>query len=890
MQAIMHGVAASAVALCAVLFSGTSWANTVSANVADYNAAQVGLTNGTVTVPDGLATYNVTTAALAIGSSFIVTLPANFTFASTPLPALTNTGTSTFTLASGGSGSQTATFTVATAALTVGQSLSLATFKVQGATALETPIAVANALQLSMQAVGVDATPLTVGAFASEPGAQAEFVGAIQFIDTAPPSVGTLFLGTPDTPLAVLNAVAIGAQMVDAATQSVPVLSPDGTGNTLAPTTGTITVTGLFAGISTAFVSTTSDCTNPIAAGTVTPTSLTFAGVPSGVEEFGCIKANGTTQLQQNPNGFSATLAPGVSAQFLNGSALVNEFPGFIVFVGPPLPEVAFSPSVIPPDGATQSSMTVTVINPANSGFGHGGTALTGGAFSDTLPAGVRSVGVVSDTCGGTGSSNATGFSKSGVSLAIGASCAVQLNVIAPLGTAVGPYVDSTSTVTSNQLSPGGPGSATLTVTTDPIFTLSVSETGNGAGRVTSSPAGIDCIPTGNRCVEGFASGTPVTLTATPGPFATFTGWSGGGCSGTGTCVVTVSQAQSVTAGFAQVNFTLSVAEKGGGTGLVTSRPQGIFCSATANQCSASYAGGGTVTLTATPTDGSTFAGWSGGGCRGTGGCTVTLSAATTVSATFTGTGTSLLAAVLPDSRSVEVRATATAFASLINTGTVTGAPCSIAPSTSVPATFLYQTTDQTTNALTGSPNTPAAIAPGGTQSFLIAFTPSAAFNTTPIAFNFECGGLDPAPVVAGVNNFTLSASTTPVPDIVAVAASADPGYVDIPGATGSGAFAVATINLGADATISATANTGAANLPVTVLLCQTNPTTGSCLAPPSATVSLDIPDDVTPTFGVFVTGNSTIADMPGVNRVFVTFTDAGGTLRGETSVAVRTQ
>jgi hypothetical protein len=182
----MRGVAASAFALCAVLFSGTSWANTVSANVADYNAAQVGLTNGAVTVPAGLATYNVTalTTPLAIRSSFIVTLPANFTFASTP--TLTNTGTSSFTLTSGGIESQTATFTVATAPLTAGQSLSLATFRVNGATALETPIAVANALQLSLQAVGVDATPLTVGAFASEPGAEAEYVGAIQFIDTAP--------------------------------------------------------------------------------------------------------------------------------------------------------------------------------------------------------------------------------------------------------------------------------------------------------------------------------------------------------------------------------------------------------------------------------------------------------------------------------------------------------------------------------------------------------------------------------------------------------------------------------------------------------------------------------------------------------------------------------
>jgi hypothetical protein len=36
--------------------------------------------------------------------------------------------------------------------------------------------------------------------------------------------------------------------------------------------------------------------------------------------------------------------------------------------------------------------------------------------------------------------------------------------------------------------------------------------------------------------------------------------------------------------------------------------------------------------------------------------------------------------------------------------------------------------------------------------------------------------------------------------------------------------------------------------------------------------------------------GQCTGAHLPGVNRVLVTFTDSGGTLRGETSVAIRTQ
>jgi hypothetical protein len=100
----------------------------------------------------------------------------------------------------------------------------------------------------------------------------------------------------------------------------------------------------------------------------------------------------------------------------------------------------------------------------------------------------------------------------------------------------------------------------------------------------------------------------------------------------------------------------------------------------------------------------------------------------------------------------------------------------------------------------------------------------------------------------------------------------------------------VATINLGADAAITAAANTGAATLPVTLLVCRTNASTGACLAAPAPSVTADIQPNATPTFGIFVIGSAVVADLPGVNRVFVTFTDSAGILRGETSVAVRTQ
>ena len=65
---------------------------------------------------------------------------------------------------------------------------------------------------------------------------------------------------------------------------------------------------------------------------------------------------------------------------------------------------------------------------------------------------------------------------------------------------------------------------------------LTVSLTGNGTGAVTSNPAGINC---GLDCTEKYGIGTTITLTATADTGYTFTGWSGG-CSGTGTCNITM--------------------------------------------------------------------------------------------------------------------------------------------------------------------------------------------------------------------------------------------------------------------------------------------------------------------------------------------------------------
>ena len=83
--------------------------------------------------------------------------------------------------------------------------------------------------------------------------------------------------------------------------------------------------------------------------------------------------------------------------------------------------------------------------------------------------------------------------------------------------------------------------------TTVSSYALSVSKTGTGSGTVTSSPSGINC---GSTCSASFSSGTSVTLTAAPVSGSTFTGWSGEGCSGTGTCSVSMTANRSVTAEF----------------------------------------------------------------------------------------------------------------------------------------------------------------------------------------------------------------------------------------------------------------------------------------------------------------------------------------------------
>ena len=253
-----------------------------------------------------------------------------------------------------------------------------------------------------------------------------------------------------------------------------------------------------------------------------------------------------------------------------------------------------------------------------------------------------------------------------------------------------------------------------------------------------------------------------------------------------------------------------------------------------------------------------------------------------------------LAASVLPTTRAVVNGETATVFVTIINAGDETGHQCGIAgPATSVDAEFFYQTTDPLTNFPVGLRDEAVDIAAGTAQTFVIGLTPSSTFDPTEVPFNFVCADSAPVGLLPGINTLSLASSDEPTPDVVAFAATvSNDGFVVIDPATGAGAFAVATANVGAGGQITVTADTGGAVIPIALSLCQTDTATGACAhpsVPGGAPVELLIEAGATRSFAIFVAGSEAVAEDAARHRVFVRLRDDEGIVRGSTSVAVKT-
>ncbi len=197
-----------------------------------------------------------------------------------------------------------------------------------------------------------------------------------------------------------------------------------------------------------------------------------------------------------------------------------------------------------------------------------------------------------------------------------------------------------------------------------PILFVSPPAGSNGAGRVTSSPSGIDCTISNQTstgvCSANFAAGTVVTLSAASSAGSGFTAW-GGACSGAvATCDVTLDDNADVTAQFTLANpRSLTVAGAGGsGSGTVISSPGGLNCAFNGDNvsgtCSTDFADGAVVTVSALPVVGSGFTTW-GGDCAAAAGaasCDLTMSADRSATAQFVSVSFSGLLASAGDDQS----------------------------------------------------------------------------------------------------------------------------------------------------------------------------------------------------------------------------------------------
>ncbi len=271
-----------------------------------------------------------------------------------------------------------------------------------------------------------------------------------------------------------------------------------------------------------------------------------------------------------------------------------------------------------------------------------------------------------------------------------------------------------------------------------------------------------------------------------------------------------------------------------------------------------------------------------------------------------------LVAAVLPTARTSSVIpatdkasdaadnafSTVTAFATVINNSGNDNTNCSLSLPKEIPGQFHFQTTDPATNQPTGSADTAVTIPANKSQTFVFSVTPTSVFSQT-IPIQFGCQ-YQFTKSVTGLNTFLLTASQTPIPDMLSIAATpSGDGVLNLAGPSGGNAFATSAINIGAAGPVTVSVSDAPPGqqprgLPLALAICQTDLVVkpgGECVNPtsPGASVSLSPASNQTVTFSVFVGGAGNIAFDPERNRIYVTAVQ-NNTAVGQSSVAVRTQ
>lgn len=261
----------------------------------------------------------------------------------------------------------------------------------------------------------------------------------------------------------------------------------------------------------------------------------------------------------------------------------------------------------------------------------------------------------------------------------------------------------------------------------------------------------------------------------------------------------------------------------------------------------------------------------------------------TTTSILTSFSGPSLVSSVLPYARAVGVGKSATAFANIINIGTLPGKDCKLALPAEIPAEFNYQTTNVATNQIIGTPNTPIDIPAGGTQGFVFAIKPTQSFPAEEIALDYICANGPPAPIYDGVNTFILSAAVSPPPDMLAVGGTlSGDGVVRLGNKNGVSAFAASALNIGSSGVISVSVDDGGLDLPLKLAVCETN-ASGQFIQCSTDQVSRSVNANGVVFHTVTVQAQGVdVPFLPQENRLFLRYRYNGTTV-GATTVAVTT-
>ncbi|MGC2697793.1 MAG: hypothetical protein WA738_18555, partial [Candidatus Angelobacter sp.] len=206
-------------------------------------------------------------------------------------------------------------------------------------------------------------------------------------------------------------------------------------------------------------ISTPNGLTGSCGAGTITATagtnviSLSGASIAASASCTFSVNVTGIAAGTQNNTTGNVTSTEGGTG----GTASAS-----IAVVAPPSIAKVFNPSTIALNATT--SLTFTITNPAANTV-----ALTGVAFTDTLPTGLTVANASATVCGGTLTTTApTGIALSGATIAANSQCQFSVTVT---GAASGQYTNTTGAVTSTNGGTGNTASANLTVGTPPTIT-----------------------------------------------------------------------------------------------------------------------------------------------------------------------------------------------------------------------------------------------------------------------------------------------------------------------------------------------------------------------------------------------------------------------------------